>query len=91
MYEKMKMRTVEACRNITEHTHIYICMYVGPPTYRHARLTSRQMGARNLFDGKASDLSGITGDRRLSVSFFFHKAVLKVDEEGGGGEASTCA
>ncbi|XP_037779804.1 serpin B4-like [Penaeus monodon] len=48
------------------------------------------MGARNLFDGKASDLSGITGDRRLSVSFFFHKAVLKVDEEGGGGEASTC-
>lgn len=48
------------------------------------------MGARNLFDGKASDLSGISGDRRLSVSFFFHKAVLKVDEEGGGGEASTC-
>ncbi|XP_042863627.1 serpin B4-like isoform X2 [Penaeus japonicus] len=48
------------------------------------------LGIRNLFDGKAGDLSGITEDQRLSVSCFVHKAVLKVDEEGGGGEASTC-
>lgn len=49
-----------------------------------------QMGMKDLFSEKASDLSGITGNRQLFISQVIHNYFLEVNETGTEAAAATC-
>ena len=48
----------------------------------------KQMGLKNVFDSKNSDLKGIS-ELPLHVSDIVHQAELQVDEDGATGTSTT--
>lgn len=49
----------------------------------------QNMGLRNVFDPRFTDLSGFTGKKDLSVDAVYHKSFIKVNEEGTEAAAAT--